>query len=148
MRGALLTMSGGIYFLDFLALAPTIDNVFYQELSLWISSLIGLGCLEKRVRDWSGKTSYRCAMSSDTPGCGLTRGVRKMFNDVRYLGYKQHFGKGFDNLWARGYYCGSAGHVSQEQVKRYILEQEGKSPFEYDVFNAPKGQMKVGDFIK
>lgn len=26
--------------------------------------------------------------------------------------------------------CGSAGHVSQEQVKRYIQEQEGKSVFE------------------
>jgi len=42
----------------------------------------------------------------------------------------QHFGKGFDALWVRGYYCGSAGHVSQEQVKRYIQEQMGKSVFE------------------
>ncbi len=53
----------------------------------------------------------------------------------------QHYGSGFDNLWARGYYCGSAGHVSQEQ--------EGKSVFEYDVFNCPqhlKGQLKIGDF--
>ncbi|MBS3122274.1 transposase [Candidatus Woesearchaeota archaeon] len=40
-------------------------------------------------------------------------------NHLKYLGYKQHFGKGFDNFWTRGYYCGSAGHVSQEQVKRY-----------------------------
>ena len=24
--------------------------------------------------------------------------------DLKYLGYKQHFGKGFDALWARGYY--------------------------------------------
>ncbi len=75
--------------------------------------------------------------------------LRRCFTDVRYLGYKQHFGKGFDNLWARGYYCGSAGHVSQEQVKRYIQEQDGKDIFEYDIYNCPeklKGQLKIGDF--
>lgn len=27
------------------------------------------------------------------------------------------------HLWADGYYCGTAGHVSQEQVRRYIEEQ-------------------------
>ena len=76
--------------------------------------------------------------------------LRRVFPDLKYLGYEQHFGSGFKNLWARGYYCGSAGHVSQEQVKRYILEQEGKSVFEYDVYNCPKdlkGQMKIGDFV-
>lgn len=26
-------------------------------------------------------------------------------------------------LWAPSYYCGTAGHVSQEQVARYIMEQ-------------------------
>jgi putative transposase len=75
--------------------------------------------------------------------------LRRVFPDIRYLGYKQHFGKGFKALWARGYYCGSAGHVSQEQVKRYILEQQGKDVFEYDIFNCPKelkGQTKIGDF--
>ena len=46
-------------------------------------------------------------------------------------------GSGFDNLWARGYYCGSAGHVSQEQVKRYIQEQMGKDVFEYDIYVCP-----------
>ncbi|MFH1053104.1 MAG: IS200/IS605 family transposase [Candidatus Woesearchaeota archaeon] len=45
--------------------------------------------------------------------------LRRCFPELKYLGYKQHFSKGFDNLWARGYYCGSAGPVSQEQVKRY-----------------------------
>ena len=39
------------------------------------------------------------------------------------LGYKFPYKK-FDNLWARGYYCGSAGHVSQEQVKRYAQKSE------------------------
>ncbi|MCK4522296.1 MAG: transposase [Nanoarchaeota archaeon] len=28
--------------------------------------------------------------------------------------------KKFNNLWARRYYCGSTGHVSQKQVGRYI----------------------------
>ncbi len=57
--------------------------------------------------------------------------LRRVFPDLKYLEYKQHFGEGFDALWARGYYCGSASHVSQEQVKRYIQEQMGKSFFEY-----------------
>ena len=76
--------------------------------------------------------------------------LRRVFPDLKYLGYKQHFGKGFDAPWARGYYCGSAGHVSQEQVKRYIQEQMGKSVFEYDIYGCPthlKGQLKIGDFV-
>ena len=76
--------------------------------------------------------------------------LRRCFPELRYLGYKQHFGKGFDNLWARGYYCGSAGHVSREQVKRYIQEQQGKDVFEYDIYGCPtelKGQLKIGDFV-
>ena len=75
--------------------------------------------------------------------------LRRLFPEIKYLGYKQHYGSGFKALWARGYYCGSAGHVSQEQVKRYIQEQEGKDVFEYDIFNCPdnlKGQLKIGDF--
>ncbi len=75
--------------------------------------------------------------------------LRRLFRDIRYLNFPNKFGSGFKNLWARGYYCGSAGHVSQEQVKRYIQEQEGKDVFEYDVFNCPKelkGQLRIGDF--
>ena len=74
--------------------------------------------------------------------------LRRCFPHLHYLGYKYQF-KRFKNLWARGYYVGSAGHVSQEQVKRYIQEQEGKSVFEYDIFNCPKefkGQKTIGDF--
>ncbi|KKN40566.1 hypothetical protein LCGC14_0732020 [marine sediment metagenome] len=77
-----------------------------------------------------------------------SRQLRKAFPDLKYLGYVKHYKK-FDSLWARGYYCGSAGHVSQEQVRRYILEQEGKSIFEYDIYGVPdevKGQLKIGDF--
>ncbi|MFH1586085.1 MAG: IS200/IS605 family transposase [archaeon] len=76
--------------------------------------------------------------------------LRRCFIQLKYLGYKFPYKK-FSNLWARGYYCGSAGHVSQEQVKRYIMEQQGKDIFEYDIYGCPeklKGQLKIGDFIK
>ena len=78
-----------------------------------------------------------------------SRQLRRIFNDLCFLGYPNHYGKGFDSLWADGYYCGSAGHVSQESVKRYIQEQEGKKVFEYDIYECPeelKGQLKIGDF--
>jgi len=55
-----------------------------------------------------------------------------------------NFGKRFPNLWAKGYYCGSAGHVSQEAVRRYINEQEGKDVFEYSVFGS--SNQKIGKF--
>ena len=74
--------------------------------------------------------------------------LRRQFRHLHYLGYKYPI-KTFNSLWARGYYCGSAGHVSQEQVKRYIQEQEGKNIFEYDIYGCPeelKGQLKIGDF--
>jgi len=74
--------------------------------------------------------------------------LRRAFKDLVYLNYPVHYKK-FKSLWAKGYYCGTAGHVSQEQVKRYILEQEGKPVFEYDIYNAPKelkGQLKIGNF--
>ena len=68
-------------------------------------------------------------------------------NKIRIFGYFSVF------VWAKGYYCGSAGHVSQEAVKRYIQEQEGKDVFEYSVFGSSQqkignftGQKKLGDF--
>ncbi len=79
-----------------------------------------------------------------------SRQLRLLFNDIKFLGFKKHYGNGFDSLWANGYYCGSAGHVSQETVKRYIQEQEGKKPFDYDIYECPeelKGQLKLGDFF-
>jgi len=36
-----------------------------------------------------------------------------------YKEFKQYREK---ELWADSYYCGTAGHVSQEQVIRYIAE--------------------------
>jgi len=59
--------------------------------------------------------------------------------------------KKFKCLGVSGYYCGSVDHVSQEQVKRYVLEQEGKSVFEHYIFSCPKelkGQLKIGDFLR
>ena len=53
-----------------------------------------------------------------------------------------------DDFWATGYYCGTAGHVSADQVARYILEQTQKlkknwnlfdlQPFEYDINDVKK----------
>lgn len=51
-----------------------------------------------------------------------------------------------DDFWATGYYCGTAGHVSADQVARYIMEQTKElkknwnlfdiKPFEYDINDA------------
>ena len=49
-------------------------------------------------------------------------------------------------LFGMAAYSGSAGHVSQEAVKRYIQEQEGKEIFEYSVFGSPN--QKIGDFTQ
>ena len=73
--------------------------------------------------------------------------LRRVFPELKYLGYPYKY-KQFPNLWARGYYCGSAGHVSQEAVARYIAEQNGKKSFDYDIYNPSqaKGQRKIDDW--
>lgn len=74
--------------------------------------------------------------------------LRRVFPYLKYLGYQKHV-KRFPSLWARGYYCGSAGHVSQDSVKRYILEQEGKDVFEYNIYGCPSElDVKIGNFIQ
>lgn len=73
-----------------------------------------------------------------------SRQLRLCFPNLKYLGYPRPM----RSLWARGYYCGSAGHVSQEAVKKYILEQQGKDVFEYSIFGDVKGQTKIGDFTR
>lgn len=70
--------------------------------------------------------------------------LRRCFRWLKYLHYNT--GKVFSSLWAVGYYCGSAGHVSQEAVRRYINEQRGKDVFEYNVFGSP--DQKIGDFTQ
>jgi putative transposase len=70
--------------------------------------------------------------------------LRLCFPQPKHLGYPTR--KNYENLWARGYYVGSAGHVSQDAVKRYILEQQGKDVFEHSVYENPK--QKIGDFTR
>jgi len=36
--------------------------------------------------------------------------------------------------------------VSQDAVRRYIMEQQGKDVFEYSIFQTP--QLKIGDFTR
>ena len=76
-----------------------------------------------------------------------SRLLREFYPNLEYLGYRKQW-KQFKYLWARGYYCGSAGHVSQDAVKRYILEQDGKDVFEYSIYGDLTGQTKIGDFTK
>ena len=76
-----------------------------------------------------------------------SRLLREFYPELKYLGYSKYW-KQFNYLWARGCYCGSAGHVSQDAVKRYILEQDGKDVFEYSIFGDPTGQTKIGDFTR
>lgn len=70
--------------------------------------------------------------------------LRRLFPSLKHLNYPTS--KNYKSLWAKGYYCGSAGHVSQDAVKRYILEQEGKDVFEYNVFGS--SDQKIGDFTQ
>lgn len=74
--------------------------------------------------------------------------LRRIFPYLKYLGYQKHI-KCFPSLWARGYYCGSAGHVSQDAVARYIAEQDGKDVFEYNIYGCPPDMdFKLGNFTQ
>ena len=87
-----------------------------------------------------------------------SRNLREKYATIRQTRESEDF-------WATGYYCGTAGHVSAEQVARYILEQTKTlrknfklfdiKPFEYDI-NEEKKEDKtqkkldafgVGSFI-
>jgi putative transposase len=91
-------------------------------------------------------THIPCVIVKQLKGVSAIR-LREQFPEVVYLGYPQRW-KQFSHLWARGYYCGSAGHVSQDAVKRYILEQDGKDVFDYSIYGDHAGQTKIGDFTK
>lgn len=68
-----------------------------------------------------------------------SRKLREKYSSIRDTRYS-------DDFWATGYYCGTAGHVSAEQVARYIMEQTARlkkdfslfdlKPFEYDINEA------------
>ena len=87
-----------------------------------------------------------CVIVKRLKGVSAIR-LREQFPELACLGYPQRW-KQFKHLWARGYYCGSAGHVSQDAVKRYILEQEGKDVFDYSIYGDHISQTKIGDFTK
>ena len=70
----------------------------------------------------------------------VSRQVRMLFKEFKEYREKE--------LWANSYYCGTAGHVSQEQVIRYIAEQDKAlkdvKPFSYSIFD--KRQKTLADF--
>ena len=74
-----------------------------------------------------------------------SRQLRLVFPQLRRLGYPT---REYENLWAIGYYVGSAGHVSQDSVMRYILEQQGKDVFEFSVYGDSNKQSTIGDFTR
>ena len=70
----------------------------------------------------------------------VSRQVRLLYDEFKEYRKKE--------LWADSYYCGTAGHVSQEQVIRYIAEQEKDQklqPFNYNIFD--KTQKTLADFV-
>jgi putative transposase len=83
-----------------------------------------------------------------------SRKLRKKYSIIRDFRYSPDF-------WASGYYVGTAGHVTAENVARYIAEQNQRledkwhlfdlKPFEYDILDAhytlPKSQSKLSDFF-
>jgi putative transposase len=83
-----------------------------------------------------------------------SRLLRKKYATIRQMRYTP-------DLWASGYYVGTAGHVTAENVARYIAEQNLQlkdkwhlfdlKPFEYDIFDTsphiPKSQKKLDDFL-
>jgi len=70
----------------------------------------------------------------------VSRQVRRLYDEFKEYREKE--------LWADSYYCGTAGHVSQEQVIRYIAEQDKQvksiQPFSYSIFD--KEQTTLAEF--
>ena len=70
----------------------------------------------------------------------VSRQVRMLFKELKEYRKKE--------LWANSYYCGTAVHVSQEQVVQYIAEQDKAvkdlKPFSYSTFD--KRQKTLADF--
>lgn len=83
-----------------------------------------------------------------------SRLLRKKYATIRLMRYTPDF-------WASGYYVGTAGHVTAENVARYIAEQNLRlkdkwhlfdlKPFEYDILDSShyihKSQKKLADFF-
>src|SRR3989339_1040538 len=83
-----------------------------------------------------------------------SRLIRKKYSIIREFRYTPDF-------WASGFYVGTAGHVTAENVARYIAEQDKKLmdkwdlfdlvPFEYDIIDGKvryhKSQRLLTDFF-
>ena len=92
-------------------------------------------------------THIRSVIVKQLKGVSVIR-LREQFPELVYLGYLQRW-KQFLHLWARGYLLWQCrGHVSQDAVKRCILEQKGTVVFAYSIYGDYKGQIKIGDFVK
>jgi len=71
------------------------------------------------------------------------RETYSIIRDTRIQNKGTKHEKDAKDFWATGYYCGTAGHVSANQVARYIMEQTQKlknnwklfdiQPFDYDI---------------
>ncbi len=71
--------------------------------------------------------------------CNVARKVRATFPQLKKFRANE--------LWANSYYIGTAGHISQQQVIRYIAEQnqeQALKPFPYSIFD--KQQKTLSDF--
>jgi len=109
------------------------------------------------MKDWKQKYDFVGLFSEGRAGL-ITRGDGEIMDDVLGLfgedglGEGRGEGEGIDELTrlliealGEGLGLGGrAGHVSQDAVRRYIQEQQGKDVFEYSVFGSP--QTKIGDF--
>ena len=78
-----------------------------------------------------------------------SRLIRKKYSIIREFRYTPDF-------WASGFYVGTAGHVTAENVARYIAEQDKKlkdkwdlfdlKPFEYDIIDGKVDTLNLRDF--
>ncbi len=121
-----------------------------------IESLLGKHChiINKAGREPDLETKSFVSCDNKIRTCEVFV-ERDREDDLNVTCIDENQGCQLDIIWgldAKGYYCGSAGHVSQDAVKRYILEQEGKDVFEYSVFESSNqkigqfAQTKLGDF--
>lgn len=71
----------------------------------------------------------------------VSRQIRMLFKEFK--AYRE------EKLWADSYYCGTVGHISREQVIRYIAEWKKElkdtHPFSYSIFD--KRQKTSADFL-
>lgn len=96
-------------------------------------------CGELDVRILKGHLSadHVHLMLSIPPKQAVSRLVQRLKGKSAYklLGEFGHLKRQFwgRHLWARGYFCRSTGSVSEEEVKRYIADQDHGGPEDFRV---------------